>query len=182
MTTSTLAELEKAEYLALAELSKLRQGDLRRVRLRELLAKAREAKTAFLAANPGVLRKAGALGLGLPVPGDAVAKTIRETSDRISEERRLAKGKRRTYLAPEAYRGEKLKLVDGRVLNVPADGQCEIEIPDDGEMAAAVHHQLKHMHFIHEPEDETECIKAALRRPIVGDRAFVRFLNRNAAA
>jgi hypothetical protein len=42
------------------------------------------------------------LGLGLPVPGAEIAKLGRETADRISEERRRAKGKRRKYQAPPA--------------------------------------------------------------------------------
>jgi hypothetical protein len=34
----------------------------------------------------------------------------------------------------------------GSRLNVPADGLCDLEMPDDGEMAAVVNHQLRHLH------------------------------------
>jgi hypothetical protein len=75
-----------------------------------------------------------------------------------------------------------LKLVDGRTLRVPADGMVELDLPDDGEMAAAVHGQLKPFHFVKQPdEDAAEVVKAALGRPIVGERAFLAFLNRHAA-
>jgi hypothetical protein len=179
--------LERAEFLALAELGRLPQGNRRRVARREALAKAREAKSAWLARNPSILRKISTAGLSvsLPVPADAIAKAIRETSDRIAEEKRLAKRKRR-YQAPPAFYGQDVRLVDGRTLRVPADGMCELELADDhpaGNAGTSVHHQLTSLHVqTNDHEDPIDSIGKALRSPIVGDRALLAFLSRNAGA
>jgi hypothetical protein len=182
--TTALADLEAAEFAAFDALSQTAPGSRRALQLRDALAKAREAKASLLAASPDILRKTSVkLGIGLPVPGAEVAKFAREELDRQAEERRLAKGRRRKYQAPPAFCGTDLKLVDGRTLRIPSDGQVDLEMPDDGEMAAAVHGQLKRFHFVKQPdEDPGEVIKSALARPIVGDRAFLAFLSRNAAA
>jgi hypothetical protein len=185
-TETALAELEAAEFHALDALARMAPGSRRHVQLREALASARTAKARLLARSPDVLRKGAAkMAISLPTPAAEVAKAVRETADRMAEERRLGKraGTRRDR-APEELRGQSLRLIDGSTLTVPADGYCEVAAaghPDGG--ASAVHAQLASMRFEALPdreEEEMDVVKAALHRPIVGDAALIGFLSRNA--
>jgi hypothetical protein len=104
----------------------------------------------------------------------------------MAEERRLGKRSgRQRYRAPKELRGQSLRLLDGSRIDVPADG--EIEVAAAGHPAggnSVVHAQLAAMRFVplsDRDEDEMSVVKAALGQPIVGDRAFLAFLNRNAA-
>jgi hypothetical protein len=192
-TAAALAEFETAEYQAVDALHRMAAHDPRRARLQAALSEARLAKARFLARSPSVLRKSGGgrLGLSLPVPSDAAATFAVEEHCRIAEERRLGKraGGTRRYKAPEELRGKPLHLIDGRSLDIPEDGVVEVA---DGRHPAApgasespAHGQLLSLGFEALPdkaETDMDVVKASLARPIVGDRAFIEFLNRNARA
>jgi hypothetical protein len=186
--TAALAALEEAEFHGVAALARLAPGSLRHVQLLETLAAARVAKASLLARAPDILRKSagGKLAISLPVPAAEVAKRVHETPDRAAEERRLAGPGKRRYRAPEALRGKRIALIDGRSLDVPEHGVCEVadgRHPASPEAAASpVHHQLVRLGF--EPladdhRDGLDVVKAVLRHPIVGDAALLAFLNRN---
>jgi hypothetical protein len=184
-TKTALAELETAEFHALDALARLAPSSRRHAQLRDALAAARTVKAALLAASPDILRKGGSkMAISVPTPAAEVAKTIRETADRMAEEWRLGKRSgRRRYRAPEELRGQSLRLIDGSTLTVPADGYCEVAAaghPGGGE--SAVHAQLASMRFEALPdreEEEMDVVKTALRQPLVGDMALLAFLNRN---
>jgi hypothetical protein len=179
----------------------MRRSLPQRPKLQAALDRLRLAKAQLLRTSPEILRKSATntplppvSWFGLPsVPGE-VAKAVHEARDRAAEERRLEGRResagRRRYLAPPQLRGKRLDLVDGRKLDVPAHGLCDIADARHpaarGNTASPVHHQLLEMGFRLLPDqgpddDGVTAIKAALRRPMYGDAALVKFLNRNAA-
>ncbi len=196
----TLSEVETAEFRAVDVLSRMPQRDPRRPSLQAALDRLRVAKAQLLRSSPNIIRKSAAKSpltsvrwVGFPSVPDEVAKTVREARDRVAEERRLGDRRstgRRRYQAPPELRGKHVDLVDGRKLDVPAHGLCGIA---DGRHPAArdntespAHHQLVEMGFRllsdEGPDDDAmTAIKSALRRPMCGDAAMVKFLNGNAA-
>ena len=150
--------------------------------------------------GPDILRKSARNNplppvrwVGMPSVAAEVAKTVHEARDRAAEEQRLGGRRstgRRRYQAPSELRGKRIELLDGRKLDVPAHGLCEIT---DGRHPAArdntkspVHHQLVEMGFRSLSDDGPDddgitAIKSALRRPLSGDAALVKLLTRNAA-
>jgi hypothetical protein len=185
---AALVALETAEYHAVGALGRMAQHDPRRARLREALDAARVAKASLLARSPDILRKSagGKLAISLPTPAAGIAKAVHEAQDRMAEERRLAGPGRRRYRAPEELRGKRIALIDGRSLDVPEHGYCEVadgRHPATSAAESPVHHQLVRLGFEALPDDHRdglEVVKAALRHPIVGDAALLAFLNRNA--
>jgi hypothetical protein len=184
-----LGSLEEAEFRGVDALGRLAQGDPRPAQLQALLTKARAVKGNLLARSPGILRKGGGGGkvaISLPVPGADVAKRVHETRDRIAEEQRLAGPGKRRYRAPEALRGKRIALIDGRSLDIPEHGVCELadgRHPATSAAESPVHHQLVRLGFEALPDghrDGLAVVKSALRRPMVGDEALLSFLNRNA--
>jgi hypothetical protein len=187
MTTASmlLAELEDAEYHALAALGRTAPGSRMRVQLRDALAAARVAKASLLRRSPDILRKgAGKVAIALPVPSADIAKRVHEAQDRAAEERRLGPGKRR-YRAPEGLRGKRIALIDGRSLDIPEHGVCEVadgRHPATSAADSPVHHQLMRLGFEALPDDHRDgldVVKSAHRHPIAGDAALLNFLNRN---
>jgi hypothetical protein len=199
-TFETLTEIEKQEFRAVDVLSRLAQRDPRRPKLQAALDRLRLAKGELLHLSPDILRKSAAKTqlppvrwLGFPSVPDEVAKAVHEARDRAAEEGRLGDRRstgRRRYQAPTELRGKRIDLVDGQKLDVPAHGLCEIA---DGRHPAArdntespVHHQLVEMGFRllaeEGPDDDgMTAIKSALRRPMFGDPALMKFLTQNAA-
>ena len=185
---AALAVLETAEFHAVDALGRMAQLDPQRAQLQELLSKARAAEAGLLVPTPDMLRKgANKLSLSLPAPAAEVAKTVRETADRLAEARRFAKRSgRQRYRAPEELRGKSIQLIDRRKLDVPEHGYCEVAdsrhpaSPDA--TASPAHYQLVTLGFLElldDREDEMDVVKASLRRPIIGDAAVIAFLGRN---
>lgn len=193
--TVTLASIEKAEFDAVDELSRMSYTHPERAKLHEALINLRVQKRKMLEADGTILRKSANPPPRRFFPGDGIAAKAmaNEARDRQSEERRLSKQRntgQRRYLAPESMRGKPVKLADGSTLDVPAHGICEIA---DGRHPAAQdstespnHRHLVQLGFRPLPDDGAgdaamDAIKSALRTPITGDRGLIGFLNRNAA-
>lgn len=198
-TAETLSEIEKQEFRAVDVSSRMAQRDPRRPKLQAALDRLRLAKGELLSASPDTLRKLARNNpmppvrwVGLPSVASDVAKTVHEARDRAAEERRLGRSTGRRYQAPQEFRGKRIDLVDGRKLDVPAHGLCEIA---DGRHPAArdetvspAHQHLMQLGFRLLPDSQgamdgaaKASIVAALRRPMHGDRALTSFLNRSAA-
>jgi hypothetical protein len=184
---AALAALEDAEFHGVDEVTRLAPGDPRRAELQALLTKARAVKGNLLARSPDILRKGagGKVAIALPVPRGDIVKRVHETRDRMAEERRLGPGRRR-YRAPEGLRGKRIALIDGRSLDIPEHGVCELadgRHPATSAADSPVHHQLMRLGFEALPDnhrDGLDVIKNAHREPMVGDVALLAFLNRNA--
>jgi hypothetical protein len=192
--SATITELEELEYRLVDSLFRLPLGEataaLRR-RCEDVLAKIRVKKAALLDQFPDILRKSASRPLataeprwfGLPAVGAEVDELVKAARDRQAEEQRLAKASGRTrYQAPEHLRGKSIRLVDGRRLDVPAHGTCELSLPSHahyGPARSAVHGQLVGASFRELPDEPDEALKRTLReQPIVGDRNLIAFLNR----
>jgi hypothetical protein len=192
----TLTEIEAAEFNLVDQISKLPAAAKRkRDQALETLAKLRDVKGRLLAANPDILRKATARSstpasphwFGLPVIEVEAEQMVKAARDRQSEEQRLAKASGRTrYQAPKHLRGRPMRLADGRQLDIPEHGFCELSgcgaPPGYGPHAqSALHGQLLAAGFRVMPDEPDEVLRRTLReQPIVGDRGLISFLNRHA--
>jgi hypothetical protein len=168
-----------------------------------LLGKVRAAKASWLNQHPDVLRKSSRLPSppapswrGLPVDTIAAEALVKAARDRVAEEQRLGKpdaGPRR-YVAPDHLRGRAVCLNSGGTVDVPDNGFCSPKgtaaHPGYGPSTeTAMHRELVALGFRELPnnpdnalvgEDAMTTMKAALHRPIVGDRGLISFLNRHA--
>ena len=193
MSTLTITQIEKIEFDLVAALAKLPAGARQmRTKALEVLAKVRVRKRELLAQSPEVLRKASAATpaappwFGLPSVEPEVTEMVRQYRDRQSEERRLSKASGRTrYQAPKHLHGRSMHLADGRQLNIPAHGFCELADcgahPASPHAQSARHAELVAAGFRVMPDEPDETLKRTLReQPIVGDRGLINFLNRNA--
>jgi hypothetical protein len=197
----SLSQLERAEYKLVDALAGLPARHQLRARVEAMLGKVRATKASWLDHHPDVLRKASRVPSppapswrGLPIDGIAAKTMAAEARSRSAEEQRLAKASGRTrYQAPEHLRGSSMRLVDGRRIDVPDHGFVTVTgagvDPGYGPQAmSAAHRQLLDAGFRVMPDDpddalgreNADTLKAALRRPIVGDRGLIAFLNRNA--
>jgi hypothetical protein len=194
--TVTISQIEKIEFDLVDALAGLPAAEQRlQTKVRDMLAKVRAKKRELLALAPDVLRKAAAVGrstpaesrwFGLPCVEPEATEMVKAARDRQSEELRLAKASSRTrYRAPEHLRGSRMRLVDGRRLDIPQHGFCELgsgACPGYGPHAAsAAHGQLLAAGFRVMPDEPDEALKRTLReQAIIGDRNLINFLNRRA--
>ena len=194
MSALTIKQVEKLEFDLVAAIAVFTGEPSMREKATALLAKLRDIKRKLLAAAPDVLRKsaarpplAGPRWVGLPCVETEVTELVKAARDRQSEERHLGKASGRTrYQAPKHLRGRPLHLADGRQLNIPEHGFCELTDcaahPASPHAQSARHAELIAAGFRVLPDEPDEALKRTLReQAIVGDRGLIAFLNRNAA-